>query len=52
MRIKNRMKQFDHKQFVSVIIPVFNGSSYLEETISSIQQSSYRHFEIIIVDDG
>lgn len=38
--------------FVSVIIPVFNGSLYLGETIESIQKSSYKNFEIILVDDG
>lgn len=53
------MKQFNNKTinpngkpFVSVIIPVFNGAFYLEETISSIQKSTYKHYEIILVDDG
>lgn len=50
------MKQFNNKQnntpLVSVIIPVFNGSSFLEETVYSVQNSSYKNFEILLIDDG
>ncbi len=44
MKAKNPM--------ISIIIPVFNGAAYLEETVSSIQNSKYKNFEIILVDDG
>jgi glycosyltransferase involved in cell wall biosynthesis len=37
---------------VSVIIPVYNGSRYLEETVRSILEQSFSDFEILIVDDG
>jgi glycosyltransferase involved in cell wall biosynthesis len=37
---------------VSVIIPVYNGAFYLVETVESVQKSSYKKFEIILVDDG
>jgi glycosyltransferase involved in cell wall biosynthesis len=37
---------------VSVIIPVYNGSRYLEETVKSILDQSFRDFEILIIDDG
>ena len=37
---------------VSVIIPVFNGERYLGEAIESALAQSYRHVEIIIVNDG
>lgn len=37
---------------VSILIPVFNGSEYIEETVSSVQNSKYGNFEIILVDDG
>lgn len=40
------------KPVVSVLIPVFNGAQFLEETIASIQKSTYKRFEIILVDDG
>jgi glycosyltransferase involved in cell wall biosynthesis len=38
--------------FFSVIIPVYNRSHLLGETIDTVLTQSYLHFEIIIVDDG
>ena len=38
--------------FFSVIIPVYNRSHLLAETIDTVLGQNYRHFEIIIVDDG
>lgn len=37
---------------LSVIVPVYNGEKYLEETIKYIQSSEYQDLEIIIVNDG
>ncbi|PKU93552.1 Glycosyl transferase family 2 [Bifidobacterium thermophilum] len=37
---------------VSIIIPVYNGSRYLEECLRSIIGQDYSNLEIIIVDDG
>ncbi|NOZ95656.1 MAG: glycosyltransferase family 2 protein [Acidobacteria bacterium] len=37
---------------ISCIIPVFNGEKYLGEAIESILAQSYRHVEIVVVDDG
>lgn len=36
---------------VSVILPVFNASPYLEEAVVSILRQTYDNFELIIVDD-
>lgn len=36
---------------VSVLVPIYNVSSYVEESIKSIQNQTYRNLEIIIVDD-
>lgn len=40
------------KGLVSVIIPVYNRESLLEECINSVILQSYKNFEIILVDDG
>lgn len=37
---------------VSVIIPTYNRSSYLEEAIISVINQTYENLEIIVVDDG
>lgn len=40
----------EHK--VSVIIPVYNGQDYIQETVQHILQGTYHNLEIIIVIDG
>ena len=42
----------EHRPFISVIIPVWNGARYLDACLNSILRQSWQHFEIIIVDDG
>lgn len=37
---------------VSVIMPVYNGATYLTEAIESMQRQTFEDFEYIIVDDG
>ena len=37
---------------VSVILPIYNVASYLEETFNSIINQSLREIEIIAVNDG
>jgi GalNAc5-diNAcBac-PP-undecaprenol beta-1,3-glucosyltransferase len=38
--------------FFSVIIPTYNRAQLITETIDTILQQTYPHFEVIIVDDG
>jgi GalNAc5-diNAcBac-PP-undecaprenol beta-1,3-glucosyltransferase len=38
--------------FFSIIIPVYNRSHLLAETIDTVLIQTYPHFEVIIVDDG
>ena len=37
---------------ISVIVPVYNAEKYLGQCLESIVAQSYRHLEIIVVDDG
>lgn len=37
---------------VSIIIPVYNGSDYLREAIDSALDQTYKHIEVIVVNDG
>ncbi len=37
---------------VSVIVPMYNTQDYIQETLTSILDSSYRPIEVIVMDDG
>lgn len=37
---------------ISVVVPIYNLDAYLYQCVSSIAGQSYRHLEIILVDDG
>lgn len=37
---------------VSIVVPVYNGEKYLEQTIKMLLESTYKELEIIIVNDG
>ena len=39
------------KVLVSIIIPVYNAESFLEDTIKSIREQTYDNWEAIFVDD-
>lgn len=37
---------------ISIIIPVYNVESYIEQCLTSIQKQTYENFEVILVNDG
>ena len=37
---------------MSVIIPVYNAAKYLEQCVKSVTGQTYKHLDIILVDDG
>ena len=37
---------------ISVILPVYNGESYIEKAIDSVLEQSLTDFELIIINDG
>ena len=39
-------------ELISVVIPCYNRSHFVHETIASIQRQTHRDWEIIVVDDG
>ena len=37
---------------ISVLMPVYNGSVFLEETLDSLVAQTFKNFEVICIDDG
>ena len=40
------------QQLVSIIIPTYKGENYILETLNSVLEQTYEHFEVIVVIDG
>lgn len=49
-KYKKDMSKFT--PFVSIIIPIYNGSNYMREAIDSALAQTYKNIEIIVVNDG
>ena len=45
------LKKKESKIFVSVIMPTYNASKFIKNSIKSVLNQSYKNFELIIVDD-
>jgi glycosyltransferase involved in cell wall biosynthesis len=37
---------------VTIILPLYNGESFIKETIASVLSQSYGNFELLVIDDG
>lgn len=46
------MKSLENLPLISVILPVYNRSKYLEQSIESVLKQTYQNFELIIADDN
>ena len=46
------MKKVEELPKVSIVIPVYNGSDYLDKAIQSALNQTYQNVEIIVVNDG
>jgi len=46
------MMNIMEQSLVSIIIPVYNSIAHLESCVQSLLEQSYKHFELILVDDG
>lgn len=45
------MNKQNSKPIITILMPVYNGSQYLEETLNSILDQSFLYFELICIDD-
>jgi glycosyltransferase involved in cell wall biosynthesis len=46
------MHEVNNSCFVSVIVPVYNAASFIEETIDSVIVQTFKEWELIVVNDG
>jgi len=52
MKIKFSDPIYMKNPLVSIVIPVYNGQSYLERDRFICQKSTYKNIEVILVNDG
>ena len=51
-RLQARQALFQECPLVSIVVPGKNEGKHLEQLALSLRHQSYRHFELIVVDDG
>lgn len=44
--------KFETSPLISVVIPVFNGSTFIKEAVDSVLSQTYSNFELIVINDG
>lgn len=51
MQLKGIKKRIKMSNLVSIITPTYNSSKFIEETIKSVQNQTYKNWELLITDD-
>lgn len=49
---KNQYEDVYMENLVSIIVPVYNGEKYIETLVKSIENQTYKNYEVLIVNDG
>lgn len=49
--LNETVEKSDEEDLVSIIMPSYNTASYIEETVQSVLNQTYKNWELIIVDD-
>lgn len=50
---RNKIEMITEENFlVSIVVPVYNAEKYLEQCLNSIQNQTYKNFEVILVNDA
>ena len=50
--IEGEKMQSEYNPLISIIVPVYNAEAYIERCVKSIQNQTYTHFELILINDG
>ena len=45
-------KKNSNLPIISIILPAYNAERYIEESIQSVLRQDFRHYELIIINDG
>ena len=40
------------KPIISIVVPVYNGSNYIDTFFSCLNKQTFSDYEVILVDDG
>ena len=41
----------DNEDLVSIIVPVYNAEEFINDTIKTVQDQTYKNWELIMIDD-